>query len=229
MTPAMLLHISAASFGLLSGAAALSVRKGERLHRRFGDVFTVSMLTMAAMATYLAVVMPGQSANIFGGVFTLYLVASGWVTVRRKAGTVGRFEVGAVLVPFVAAIVMLFLGLRAAANPTGQPMSAPPLPAYFIFASVAALAGALDVKVIAQGGVSGVDRITRHLWRMCVALFVATGSFFLGKQKDMPAFMHGSPVLIVLAVAPLVLMLFWLFRVRVTAGPRPQAMASQGG
>jgi FtsH-binding integral membrane protein len=74
----------------------------------------------------------------------------------------------------------------------------------------------MDLKVILHGGISGAQRIARHVWRMCVALFVGTGSFFLGQQKVMPAFMHGSPILLVLAFAPLVLMIFWMLRVRST-------------
>jgi hypothetical protein len=54
---------------------------------------------------------------------------------------------------------------------------------------------------------------------MCAALFVATGSFFIGQQKVMPAFIQGSPVLFILGLAPLILMIFWLVRV----GRRPWA------
>jgi hypothetical protein len=75
-------------------------------------------------------------------------------------------------------------------------------------------AAAGDLRLILRGGISGVQRIARHLWRMCFALFFASAFFFLGQQKVMPAFMHGSPLLFVPAIAPLVLMIFWLFRVR---------------
>ena len=49
---------------------------------------------------------------------------------------------------------------------------------------------------------------------MCFAFFIATGSFFLGQQKVMPAAVRGSPVLFVLAFAPFAVMLFWLVRLR---------------
>ena len=51
---------------------------------------------------------------------------------------------------------------------------------------------------------------------MCFALFFAASFFFLGQQKVMPVFMHGSSILIVLALAPLAVMIFWLVRVRYT-------------
>jgi hypothetical protein len=85
---------------------------------------------------------------------------------------------------------------------------------YFVFASFAAFAAALDLKLILRGGISGPQRIARHLWRMCFALFFAAAFFFLGQQQVLPKFMRGSPIPVVLALAPIVLMIFWLFRVR---------------
>jgi uncharacterized membrane protein len=211
--PALILHIGAGAVGILSGAAALTARKGERLHRRFGNVFFVSMLTMSAMAIYLAATIPGQSGNLFGGAFTFYLVATAWATVRRKAGSIGRFEIGAFLVALGAAGATIVFIVAATRNPSLQATGSP-LGAVYVFAAVASLAAAMDLKVIRHGGISGAQRIARHVWRMCVALFVGTGSFFLGQQKVMPAFIHGSPILVVLAFAPLVLMVFWMVRVR---------------
>jgi hypothetical protein len=71
-----------------------------------------------------------------------------------------------------------------------------------------------DLKYIFRGKLSATQRISRHLWRMCFALFIATGSFFLGQQDVMPQAVRGSPILFVLAFTPFALMLFWLARVR---------------
>ena len=79
---------------------------------------------------------------------------------------------------------------------------------------VGAIAAASDLRMILRGGASGPARIARHLWRMCAALFIASGSFFLGQQKVMPTFMQGSPWLFVPVIAPLLLMIFWLIRIR---------------
>jgi len=46
------------------------------------------------------------------------------------------------------------------------------------------------------------------------AFFVATGSFFLGQQKILPQAVRGSLILVVMALAPIALMLFWLVWVR---------------
>jgi hypothetical protein len=77
---------------------------------------------------------------------------------------------------------------------------------------------ALDLRMILRGGISGPPRLARHIWRMCTALFVATGSFFIGQPQVFPAALRGSPILFSLGLAPLGFMIFWLFRVRAKGG-----------
>jgi hypothetical protein len=81
--------------------------------------------------------------------------------------------------------------------------------------------------MLLRGGVFGGQRIARHLGRMCFALFIAAGSFFLGPSnrplrflmtlgfgRQVFAALLRPPVLVLLTVAPLVTMIFWAFRVR---------------
>jgi len=49
---------------------------------------------------------------------------------------------------------------------------------------------------------------------MCVALLIASFSFFLGQQQVFPASVRGSPLLFVPEIAILAVMIFWLVRVR---------------
>jgi len=51
-------HIGGAGIGLLSGAAALAFRKGQRMHRIAGHVFFVSMLIMSAIGACVAPFLP---------------------------------------------------------------------------------------------------------------------------------------------------------------------------
>jgi hypothetical protein len=207
---ALALHIGCGLIGIVAGFASLAVHKGQRLHRLFGTVFFAAMLVMAAMASSLAVLI-GQKGNIVGGVLTFYLVFTAWAAARQKTAGVGRLDMAAVLIPLGVAAGLVAWGLQAAESPTGRLDGMPSAP-YFVMALLAALFAVLDLKVIRQGGVAGRPRIARHLWRMCVALFFAAASFFLGQQKVMPAWMHGSPLLFVPALAPLVAMVGWLLR-----------------
>jgi len=230
MTPVLILHIGAGSAGIVSGYAAVSARKGERLHRVFGTVFFVSMLTVSALAVYLALFVPPTSrggappnASVSVGLLTFYLVATAWMTVRRKEGHAGLIEKGMFVAASGIALALLIFGLRAASIAAARPGDYVP---YFVFASLATLFAVLDLKVILQGGISGAPRIARHLWRMCFALFFAAAFFFIGQQKVMPAYMRGSPLLFVPALAPLALLIFWMVRVRLTNWFRQTVAAS---
>jgi hypothetical protein len=208
-----MLHIGGASVGMLSGAAALATRKGGHRHRLAGHVFFAAMLTMSAVAAVTAPLLPTpQWSSTVAGLLTFYLTATAWATVRRPPGATGVFEVGAMFFALGVAGLAQLLVWRASAGSgliDGQPAQV-----MYLFIALMGLAAGLDLKVIVHGGAEGAPRIARHLWRMCAALFMATGSFFIGQQRVMPAAWHGSPLLLIPAFAPLAAMVFWLVRVR---------------
>ena len=205
------LHIGGGSIAIVSGYTAVTVRKGGAAHLFSGKIFAIAMLIMAVFGTILSIPI-NQPGNIGGGILAGYLVATGWMTVKRKAGMLGQFERIAALLPLGVSGLFLFWGIQATLN--GGALYGYRSPLYYVFAGLAALFAAIDLRVILRGGVSGVQRIARHLWRMCTGLFFAAGSFFLGQQKVMPLWMHGSPILWILALAPLGFMIFWLIRIR---------------
>lgn len=209
---ALFLHVGGGSVGIFSGYTAAFARKGGNRHRLFGTVFFGSMLAMGTMGLALSVWIR-QFGNIAGGALATYLVATAWLAVKRNPGTVGRSEIALCSAAFATAGLLLYWGARAATSVKGS-YQGYGAAIYFAFGSLAALCAVLDLTVILRRGISGVARLARHLWRMCFALFIAAASFFLGQQKVMPAFMHGSPYLFIPSFTPLVLMIFWLVRVR---------------
>ena len=210
-SPILGFHICAGILALLSGTAAMSFRKGSDRHRLTGNAFVMSMLSLSASGAYLGF-MKHQMLNGLQGVLTLYLVATAWWTARRRDGQTGAFDWGALTVPLAVGAGLAFYGLEAANSQTGS-RDGYPGAAYFIFGSVALLFAAGDVRMILRGGVSGTQRIARHLFRMCYAFFTANASFFLGRQI-FPAFLRKTGVLFLLSFLPVILMIFWLFRVR---------------
>jgi uncharacterized membrane protein len=217
------LHIGGGVTGAFSGLAALAAPKGRRLHRLAGRVFFVSMLVMAAIGTAVSPFLPNWS-NVSMGLFVLYLVATAWMTVRRPAGQIGRFEAGALVFACAAVAIDMLLGLWAAASPGG--LAGDPPAAFFVLASFPALSAAMDVGVIRRGGVSGPRRIARHLWRMCAALFIAAGSLFLGQQKLFPHFLRGSPIMFAPEIVIVVTMTVWLLRVRPAGAVKREALTA---
>ena len=206
------LHIISGTLGMLSGFVAVFLRKGSRLHARAGNVFVLSMLCLSASGAFLAV-MKSQPGNILGGTLTFYLVATAWLTARRSEGAPGIFDWSAFLVVLAVGIIEVTYGLEAVASPTGLKYEYPPGP-YFFMGSVALLAATGDIRMLVRRGISGTQRIARHLWRMCFALFVAAASIFLARQHLFPAFMRKSGALVFLSVLPLLLLIFWMVRVR---------------
>ena len=54
LSPVLVLHICGRTLGMLSGAVAVSFRKGSRRHGLAGRVFVTSMLIMSAAGVYMA-------------------------------------------------------------------------------------------------------------------------------------------------------------------------------
>ncbi len=218
-SPLLLLHIGSGTLGMLSGFVTVFLRKGSRRHALAGKVFVVTMLILSSSGTYLAIA-KHQPGNILGGALTFYLVATAWLTARRtETGTLRQetgtriFDCGALLLVFAIAAAELTLGLEAAMSPTGVKYDYPPWP-YLIFGSIALLATIGDLRMLVRGGISGTQRLARHLWRMCFALFIAAVSIFLARQQVFPVILQKTGVLVFLSFLPLILLIFWLFRVR---------------
>ena len=210
----LFLHIAGGTVGILSGAVALLARKGGRRHRVAGTVFFVSMLIMASIGALTSPFLPVPSmTNVAAGTLTFYLVATGWVAIKREDGRIGRFEKGGLGVALAVVAAGVTFIVMAMNSPTGTIGKTPPQ-AFYVFAIIGAIAAAGDLKMILRGGLSGSARIARHLWRMSAALTIASGSFFLGQQRIMPVSIQGSSWLFVPVFAPLLFMIFWLFRVR---------------
>jgi hypothetical protein len=231
-SPLLLLHIIGGALGILSGFVAVSLRKGSRWHGMAGNVFFISMLTMSSCGTYMAL-MKSQASNVFGGLLTFYMVATAWVTARRRDGGTGIYGWVGLLAALALGAVMVTFGVEAATSQAGT-KAGMPAAMYFVFGSLALLAAAGDARMLLRGGVFGVQRIARHLWRMCFALFAASGSLFLARPHLFPAVLSRTHVLSVLGFLPAILMIYWLIRVRfknafkITASPYP-AREGRGG
>jgi hypothetical protein len=210
-------HIGGAFIGLVTGFAALAVRKGGPSHRRFGDAFCVAMLAMSGVGALVAPFLPaGQAPNTMMGAFTFYLVATGWAAARRRPNRSGVFEIGAALFAIALAVSGIFYSWTNAHGP--HPLPSPEGPVIATFAGLVTMAAIFDIRAILGGGVSGASRLTRHLWRMSVALLIAATSF-AGQPKAIPAFLRDSPLTLLPALAALIALVYWLARVR---WPKPR-------
>jgi hypothetical protein len=210
LSPLLGLHIASGTVGCLSGGFAAFFRKGSRRHALSGNIFVISMLTLAASGTLLAIV-KDQPGNIIGGALTFYLVATAWMTARRRTGPPGLFDWIALILGAGVAAVDLTFGIEAVRKGTSHGYSAGPTPCSEL-SPYSPVAG--DVRMLLRHGISGAARVSRHLWRMCFAFFIAAASIFLARQQLFPAFLRSTGILYLLSFGPLILLAFWMVRVR---------------
>lgn len=223
--PMLLVHICGGTVALVSGAAAIVFRKGSPRHVLAGRIFVGAMLMMAASAVYLAV-LKHQTPNIWGGTLTLYLITTAWLAARSKDGQNGVLDWGLLLVPLLAGSLTWISGVQKLLGRGGLNDGVPVGMSFFL-GTVMLLAGAGDLRMLLSGGITGSRRIARHLWRMCFGLFIASGSFFFGPNnrplrlltnigvgQHLPAELFSLGLYLVLTLVPLVLLVFWLLRVR---------------
>ena len=113
------------------------------------------------------------------------------------------------LATFVGAIV-------AVASPDGRLFGLPSFP-FFLF-GVLGVSGAIgDFKTLRAGVLRGAPRLSRHLWRMCMALFITAASFFSIRARVaaiLPAPFTTPGLRALPVVLVLVAMFYWLWKVR---------------
>ena len=231
----LIVHICGGVVGLVSGTAAMCFRKGSPRHVLAGRIFVASMLTMAVGATYLGIVRH-QPNNTGGGILTFYLIGTAWLTARRRDGETSRFDWVALLIPLAIGILNWMTGIKVLRSGHSS-LDGVPVGMILFMGSVCLLTVAGDVRMLVSGGVFGAKRIARHLWRMCFGLFIAAGSFFLGGSnrplrllstvgigKYLSPAIFGTTLYVVLTILPLILLIFWLVRVRFTKAYNGKSM-----
>lgn len=210
----LLVHVLAGGLGIVFGFVALYAAKGARLHRKAGMLFVCAMLTMALGGVVIAAgwrVTPG--INIPAGLITIYLVVTSLTTVRPPAAGSRWLTPSLMLVALGVGLTSLTFGFEALAN-GGTRDGIPAFP-FFLFGIIGLLASAGDLRVIRSGVLRGTQRLARHLWRMSFALWIAAMSFFIGQADEFPEALRITALLAVPVLAPLLTMLYWLWRVRI--------------
>jgi hypothetical protein len=146
---------------------------------------------------------------VVAGLLTFYFVTTALLTVRPRGPEARRIDVAAMAFALTVAILAFKtgFGLAGTRRPEMFPM--------FIFGAVGLLGAAGDLRLIRADGIQGPRRITRHLWRMCFAMWVAAASFFWGPPNRIPEIIRIPALLPIPVLTPIVVMLYWLWRIRI--------------
>ena len=214
-----LVHIIGGTLGLLAGYTALFSVKGAVTHRRSGMVFVYAMLAMCAAGAFMAI-RHGvwMEVNVPAALLTAYLVITSLTTVRPLASGGRQLTIGLMLVGLTIGLMCLAFGAQAIAN-GGRRNGIPAFP-FLMFGVVGTLGAVLDLRLLRVGTLTGAARLTRHLWRITFALFIAAMSFFIGQADVFPKPIRIPALLAMPVLAVLVSLLYWLWRVRVNRSLR---------
>lgn len=199
-------HVIAGAIAIASGFVALYALKGGTLHRKSGTIFAYAMLVMSLSGAVMAVGRAGAAINVPAGLVTAYLVITSLATVRPRSPGSLRLDRAAMVAAFAIGAGSLLVAI------TGGARGGMAFP-LVMFGVVALFAGEGDRRMIRAGGLKGAARLRRHLWRMCTALFIAAGSFFLGPVRRIPEPLR-IPALRLIPFVALATMAHWLWRLR---------------
>lgn len=218
MTPTLAVHIAAGGVAVIGGFVALAARRQRDMHRAAGFVFVGTMLVMCLTA-FMLYVERGNLQSAFGTVFVGYLVVTAVRTMRvahTRAASLrdAPLDWGLAALALALGVSGVMHGVQTFGRPMMRTADGVPAPMLVLTGMVALLACWGDLRVLQLGVPRGSARLRRHLWRMCYALWLASGSFFIGRAKVIPAPIRVTPVLWAIALLPLAAMGYHAWRLR---------------
>ncbi len=205
------IHAVFGSLALFSAVVAFLAPKGFTLHRLSGKVFVGSMVSMALAGVVLAY-LKERPESIISGLIVSYLVITSWATILRRAGHTGLFERIALVSIIAIAGIALFFGVKVLKGAV-YPNSGFSAAFYFVEMGLSIFFASLDLRVILKGGVASTRRIRRHIWRMCLALFITVAALlgnpqiFSGEIRDSVFF--PAPIFAIVLIYA-----YWMLRIQ---------------
>lgn len=205
------IHIASGFIALLAGFVTLYAHKGSGGHRSAGRIFAYAMFVLTVSAGVIAAFLSPNPGNVLVAAVTLYLVATGWLAVRSGPDTARRWYVGLAALGFAAGFYGLLIAGLAFQTPA-RAMGGIPAGMLLGFGVIALLAGAGDVRLLRRARLEGPRRLFRHLWRMGLALFTVTLSFFLGQADEFPMQIRQTGVLSLPVLVVAATLIYWVAR-----------------
>lgn len=214
-----MIHILFGTISIFAGASAMISKKGAKLHRLSGRVFAASLVLSSLAGCCLALMVDNQFLAFLAGILTVYLVSSGVLAAAGRAGQRSHFAMLAIATTLAASLFWLAWKASRAEAGTMLGYGAGP---YIFLGVICAIAALGDSRALIARTLRPADRLSRHLWRMSLGFFIAAGSLFTGPGASVfPESIRASGALSVPEPLILLLMLFWLVRIRWTRAARP--------
>jgi len=208
-------HIASGAIAVAMGTITFAVQKGAAFHINAGRVFTAAMGLSSFLGAVLGLIKFETFYITFhAGVLGMTLVLSGWLLAKARTkhrDTVFVIIGGANLLNMAGLVAAGFCALTL----PEQTLRGFVATDYFFLAGMAGIALVNDTVVLLRKTLSYKHRIGQHIWRMCLGFFIAAGSAFTGPgANSFPEAVQNSGVLSLPELTIILLMLFWLVRVR---------------
>jgi len=188
----LFLHILAGIAALASAGLAVGSAKGGGPHRLAGRAYTLSMAFVGLSALVMAVVNP--NAFLFAiGIFSLYLVFTGWRSATVRDGRPRLVDHGGGAVMVFAGLAMFGRGVWGMMEGAGaEPVI------LLAFGSIGLFMVLIDWRDWARGPITGKSRIARHLGRMLgasIATITAVGVVNFGQMPELVVWLGPTALL----------------------------------
>lgn len=212
MTTALLfLHILAGFLALAMAGCALGTVKGGVWHRRAGNIYVLAMLTVTLTTMALVSIRPNLFLLVIG-IFSFYLVFTGWRAAKLRDGRPGWPDHGAGATMAATGVFMMGSGIAGLVGAGGaQPMI------LLVFGGIGLTMALSDWRDWRAGPVTGKARIARHLTRMLAGTIATITAAVVVNVSFLPA--------LVIWLGPTALItpvIFW-WNARVMRGAHPPA------
>lgn len=204
------IHTPAGTIGLVAATVALLAGKGTSLHRKAGTIFTISMLIML-ISGFGAAIIKESTNDMFLSAVVIYTVFTAWLTVHHKKNETGFLE--HVALGWISAVALvafiMSIGWREIATPN----------VYLYLAIFSVFCAIGDVRNLRRAGLSGIQRVIRHVWRIGFSLLWAALALTDKIVKILGANVKELPqeqvlyIVVVPAVLVLVIILYWIINI----------------
>ena len=199
------IHTPAGTVAIISALTALFAKKGTPLHRKAGTYFTISMLIMLVSGSVAAILKESFDEIFLGGV-VIYSVFTAWLTVYHKKGETDFLEKIALVWIVLIAIAAYF------ANPSWGDIRNPDTYSLWIGLAICFAIG--DVRNLLQSGLSGSQRIIRHVLRIGFSLLWAALAFVDKIIKLQGITIEDMPyIALIPAILILLITVYWIVKI----------------
>ncbi len=170
----LIVHITAGFLALVGALVAILTKmfnSAHKWHIYSGRVFFGGMVAIFLTAIPISLI----TGNVFlflVAIFSVYFALSGWSYAKNRKGIPQRVDWLRSYGMLTVSVIMASYGayLLLSGNTNGITM--------LVFSGIGASLSISDIKILRSGGVTGKERISRHL-SMMLAGFIATSTAFI--------------------------------------------------